>query len=308
MSSYSRVVRSIWRDADWLALPSSAQRMYLLLLSQPNINSAGVMTLAVQRWASYSEDTTYEQVIDDLAILVHARYVVVDPTTDELMVRTYIVYDELHKQRNGPRSIEIAMSEVLSNTIANQIVTVAATVGVTLEPRVNITVEPLPGPFPALSPHPSPQPRRCPTPTDATMDDQGPKTGIPAADAAAFEDFDQAVNAAVAVRRSQTTTVTNEGGWAVAARRGIISDYGDRIRQLLTEGNGPVNAGRIALGAPPIGPRAPVADTSHRAECECGGSGWVPADEANDRRGGSVVACTIVQPELATVHTLRATS
>jgi len=167
MADYTKLYRAIWRDRDFLALPSSVQRTYMMLATQPNINSAGVLTLAAARWATYAPDTTPASIAADIEVLEAARYVVVDRSTDELMVRTLIVHDELYKQRNGPRSIEIAMSEVLSDTIADCIVDVAARVGVTLTPRVKqgdpcpaVTPEPRVDPLsrPRPVPHPVPDP------------------------------------------------------------------------------------------------------------------------------------------------------
>ena len=47
--SEARVLVSIWSDPDWLALTSTAQRAYLLLLSQPKLSLAGCLDWMPQR-------------------------------------------------------------------------------------------------------------------------------------------------------------------------------------------------------------------------------------------------------------------
>ena len=317
--SYTKLVVTISTDVDFIALSLPAKFVYVMLLSMPKVSPAGCIEYRPAKWSRMDRTFTESTISDAVDELSERGFVMRDDDTEEVFIRSFIKHDGGTRNSNMAKSVLSSIGLIESPRLraaAHREFERAPKKGQVAHPEEHCSdtvgdtvIDPVHNPVgDTLSDTLGHLTAPTTTTTPSTAAAPGPKTGIPAADAAAFEDFDQAVNAAVAVRRSQTTTVTNEGGWAIAARRGIISDYGDRVRQLLTEGNSPVNAGRLALGAPPIGPRAAVADTSHRAECECGGSGWVPADEANDRRGGSVVACTIVQPELATVHTLRATS
>ena len=93
--SEARVLVSIWSDPDWLALTSTAQRAYLLLLSQPKLSLAGCLDWMPQRWERLCVDGGDVRAgIDEL---VGARFVVVDG--DELVLRTFAVHD-LRRCRN----------------------------------------------------------------------------------------------------------------------------------------------------------------------------------------------------------------
>lgn len=93
--SEARVLVSIWSDPDWLALTSTAQRAYLLLLSQPKLSLAGCLDWMPQRWERLCVDGGDVRAgIDEL---VGARFVVVDG--DEIVLRTFAVHD-LRRCRN----------------------------------------------------------------------------------------------------------------------------------------------------------------------------------------------------------------
>jgi hypothetical protein len=95
---------------------------------------------------------------------------------------------------------------------------------------------------------------------------------------------------------------------AYAAR--IIERGGDHfvklegLLNLRPEATADELADAYRLGRWPATPRLP-SDEPHPAACVCGGSGWVPADDANDRRGGSVVRCPETSWPDATIHQLR---
>lgn len=91
--TYAKLLSSIWQDTDFTRLPASAQRLYLLLVSQRTINLCGVIDLTPRRWASCAHDTTPDDVDEDLAALEQARFVVIDPDTDEVWVRSFIKHD-----------------------------------------------------------------------------------------------------------------------------------------------------------------------------------------------------------------------
>jgi hypothetical protein len=41
---YANIVTAIWRDRDFRALTAADQRMYLLLVTQPDISAAGTLS------------------------------------------------------------------------------------------------------------------------------------------------------------------------------------------------------------------------------------------------------------------------
>lgn len=117
MAGYMKLQRSIWLDQDYTALPAQAQRLYLLLASQPTISHVGVLAYTPGRWAHLAPDTTWDVLAQALADLEAAGYISVDRTTEEVLVRTYMRHDELWRVHNGPKALERAATQVLSPTL-----------------------------------------------------------------------------------------------------------------------------------------------------------------------------------------------
>lgn len=108
--AFGRILSSIWDDPEFLDLDPQAQRMFLFLISQKNINHAGVLALTVRRWAAKARTLTIEQVCQSLADLHNTRFIVVDEETEELLVRSFIRRDDVYKQ---PRVMGSAVSGAL---------------------------------------------------------------------------------------------------------------------------------------------------------------------------------------------------
>jgi hypothetical protein len=96
--SHGRIYARIWDDADFVALAPGAQRMYLFLLSQPDLSQAGLLPLRVRRWARSSAGLTPAAVREDLEALERARFVVVDEDAEELLIRTFVRNDQVYRQ------------------------------------------------------------------------------------------------------------------------------------------------------------------------------------------------------------------
>lgn len=122
MSAYVRVVRSIWTDPEWLELTSTEKLVYLQLISQPNISKCGVLPFVPRRWAHMHPDLSADDLIATLSALEAKRYVVVDRDTEELLVRTYLRYDEAWKQTNGTRGIQIEAQEIMSKRLLDHVI------------------------------------------------------------------------------------------------------------------------------------------------------------------------------------------
>lgn len=110
---HAQIFTRIWDDEDFVSLPPSEQRLYLLLVSQRNLNYAGVVPLTERRWARYSSQTGEQDIRDALDGLAHRRYVVVDTQTQELLVRSFVRNDEVWKQ---PKLLTLALREALDTT------------------------------------------------------------------------------------------------------------------------------------------------------------------------------------------------
>lgn len=90
---HGRILTSIWEDADFLTLDEREQRLYLFLISQPNLNHAGLLDLTLRRWARKAAGLTVADLEDRLAALAKARFIVVDDNTEELLIRSFVRND-----------------------------------------------------------------------------------------------------------------------------------------------------------------------------------------------------------------------
>jgi len=111
---YAKIFKRSWGDRDFKALTLAQQALYHKLISQPDISLAGVLTLAVQRWAEQTADLTVEAVEDTLANLETARFVVVDRSTQEVLIRSYIRRDLGWRSPRTMKGISGAVDRVLS--------------------------------------------------------------------------------------------------------------------------------------------------------------------------------------------------
>jgi len=105
--AFGRILSTIWDDQDFLDLDPEAQRLYMFLVSQPNLNHAGLLPLTIRRWASRARKLTAKQVRQSLTDLDAAGFLVVDEDTEEVLVRSFVRRDEVYKQ---PRVMGAAVS------------------------------------------------------------------------------------------------------------------------------------------------------------------------------------------------------
>jgi hypothetical protein len=95
---HGRILTSIWDDADFLALDERAQRLYLFLISQPNLNHAGLLDLTLKRWSRKARGLTSAELEKLLQALEEARFIVMDDDTEELLIRSFVRNDGVWKQ------------------------------------------------------------------------------------------------------------------------------------------------------------------------------------------------------------------
>lgn len=255
MSRFARVFAAIWDDDDFLALGSPAQRLYLALVSQPNLSHCGVLPLSVRRWARLATDTDADSVRSALDELCRARFVIVDDDTEEVMIRSWMKHDELHRVPNGRRAIETACSQVVSRRLrelcAATFRDLTATVAATHPERVIATHPERDSPpqQPAASSQtlqPDPAAAAAAGPTrqpSATRRDRRTDPPLPAAAAAVVE-------LAIEVRRQASNgTIRNPTRWTKALRRDLTADDGPTITARLDAGDDPVEIVAALTGA-----------------------------------------------------------
>jgi hypothetical protein len=129
---YARIVTAIWRNEEFRSLEESAQRLYLLLVTQPDISAAGVLALRVRRWADMSRDSTAEGLVGVLKELEAGRFVVVDWEAEELLVCSFIRWDGGFNNRKRRPAILAAVGEVGSQVIVRHLVVELQRCGITL--------------------------------------------------------------------------------------------------------------------------------------------------------------------------------
>ena len=91
---FTRIWRRIWTDSEFEPLSPDAKWTYVMLCSQPEYNSAGLLTVALKRWARYT-GISQERVLAAVQELDAAGFVVFDEENDQLLVRTKMRNDTL---------------------------------------------------------------------------------------------------------------------------------------------------------------------------------------------------------------------
>jgi hypothetical protein len=86
---HGRILTRIWDDPDFTVLPGDVQRLYLFLISQPNLNHAGLLPLTVRRWAGKAGGLNEHGLRKSLASLEESGFAAVDESAEELYVCGY---------------------------------------------------------------------------------------------------------------------------------------------------------------------------------------------------------------------------
>ena len=145
------IQESIWRDPHWRRLSRSAQALYMQLLSQKELDCAGVLPLQPNKWAKGCDELTVDQVWDDLEELQQERFVFYDTYTDEAFVRTYIRNSNVIKVPNmrkaARRAAVLVGSELIKPILASELRSTGDPDCVAVADQINPSGTP-PEPFP----------------------------------------------------------------------------------------------------------------------------------------------------------------
>lgn len=115
--AYGQIMSAIWNDPEFRALTGDAQRVYLMLVTQAEISSAGTLALTIRRWARYAIDTPSDSLLDSLSELSGQRFVVVDEASEELLVRKFVKWDGGHTNPKRLPAIRAAANAATSPRI-----------------------------------------------------------------------------------------------------------------------------------------------------------------------------------------------
>ena len=159
---HARVNVAIWGDPDFRNLPPAAQHLYLLLWTSPDLSYVGVADWRPGRLAALAAGWTREHIETAGACLAARHFIVIDPDTEEVLLRSWLRYDGLMKQPRMAISAINAYSSVYSELLRSVIVS-----------EFHRIRKELPGAscwedkrvVEVLS-HPSVEPKSWPTPTD----------------------------------------------------------------------------------------------------------------------------------------------
>lgn len=116
---------SIWRDKEFRALPRTAQATYAQLISQKDLDRAGIQPLQATKWAKGCDETTPEDISADLKTLEQHRFVFVDEDSDELFVRSYMRHCDVARYpnilKNALRCAQLVASEKIRFELAKEL-------------------------------------------------------------------------------------------------------------------------------------------------------------------------------------------
>jgi len=114
---HARIQTSIWLDDDFLDLTPEAQHLYLVVTTQMSLNFCGVTAWHPGRLSQLAHGWTVEKVDAAAAELSAGLYLVIDETTGEVLVRSFIRNDGLLTSPNIAKAMYRKFSEIGSRVI-----------------------------------------------------------------------------------------------------------------------------------------------------------------------------------------------
>ena len=122
MRNYAQIQLAIWNNDDFRALTANAQHLYFMLISHPSLMQCGVGDWRPARLARFVSDWTREDVERAAGELMDRLFILVDPETEEFLVRSYIRNDGFMKQPNMGVALARSLAEVGSETLRGVVV------------------------------------------------------------------------------------------------------------------------------------------------------------------------------------------
>ena len=119
---HARIRLDIWADDDFGSLTSSAQWLYLHLLSSPTLSFAGVADWRPARIAGRTAELTAADVEFFATELERDHYVLIDRRTEEALIRSWVKHDGLMKSPNMAKALVKAYGATASQTLRAVIV------------------------------------------------------------------------------------------------------------------------------------------------------------------------------------------
>lgn len=114
---HARIRLDIWADEDFTNLSSSAQWLYLRLLSHAKLTYCGVIDWHPGRLAASAADLTEHDVEMFAAELEDGEFLVIDRGTDEALVRSFVKHDGLMDKWNLASAVARSFTGVASKPL-----------------------------------------------------------------------------------------------------------------------------------------------------------------------------------------------
>jgi hypothetical protein len=102
---HARVRLDIWSDDEFRDLTSGAQWLYLHLLSSPALTFVGVTDWKPGRIAGHTAELSAFDVNVYGTELVAGQFLIVDPDTEEVLIRSFVKHDGLMKSPNMAKAL-----------------------------------------------------------------------------------------------------------------------------------------------------------------------------------------------------------
>lgn len=122
---YARVKVTIWGDVDFRGLTPAAQHLYFMLLTDPDLNMAGIADWRPSRIVRRAAGWTVAAVNDAAQELADRDFIVLEEATEEALVRSFVRHDGVLKSPNLTRAMvkdyAAAGSDAIRETIAREV-------------------------------------------------------------------------------------------------------------------------------------------------------------------------------------------
>lgn len=119
---HARLNLDIWTDDDWRDLTWHAQWLYLKLLSSPSLTFAGVADWRPARIVQHAAGLTLTDLECMAAELIGGRFILVDPESEEVAIRSFVKHDGMMRSPNVAAALVKAHGAVASRALRGLIV------------------------------------------------------------------------------------------------------------------------------------------------------------------------------------------
>lgn len=121
-NDFARIRRDIWGDEDWRRLSMRGQWLYMHLLTSPALTFAGVTDWRPPRIAAHASDGDAVDVQEAAMELMQERFVLPDPTTEEVVIRSWVKHDGLLRSPNMTKAFVKAHRATASGVLRSVVV------------------------------------------------------------------------------------------------------------------------------------------------------------------------------------------